>query len=60
MERLKTGIDEMIGEESWMTKDLAQKMAKPRQKRPPPPIFVMVGIVSIVALLLAITSLRNQ
>lgn len=31
MERLKTGIDEVIGEEFWMTKDLARKMAKPRK-----------------------------
>lgn len=60
MERLKTGIDEVIGEESWMTKDLAQKMAKPRKKWTPTPIFAMVGIVSIVALLLAITLWSNQ
>lgn len=55
MERLKTGIDEVIGEEFWMTKDLARKMAKPRKKLTRTPIFAMVGIVSIAALLLTIT-----
>lgn len=55
MERLKTGIDEVIGEKPWMTKDLAQKMAKPRKKLTRTPIFAMAGIVAIVSLLLTIT-----
>ena len=54
MERLKTGIDEVIGEELWMTKDLARKMAEPKKKSTHTPIFAMVGIFAISALLLTI------
>ncbi|MGE7933528.1 hypothetical protein [Viridibacillus arvi] len=55
MERLKTGIDEVIGGELWMTEDLARKMAEPRKKRTRAPIYAMVGIVVISVLLLTIT-----
>ncbi|QFG00998.1 hypothetical protein PB01_20590 [Psychrobacillus glaciei] len=55
MERLKTGIDEVIGEKLWMTEDLARKMAQPRKKSTHTPIYAMVSFVSIAALFLTIT-----
>ncbi|WP_277585175.1 hypothetical protein [Psychrobacillus antarcticus] len=60
MERLKTGIDEVIGEELWMTKELARKMAEPRKTATRTPVFAMIGIVSIAALLLTITLWATQ
>lgn len=60
MERLKKGIDEVIGEEQWMTKGLAWKMAKPRKKKTRTPVFAMVGIVAISALLIMITFWSTQ
>jgi len=60
MERLKKGIDEVIGEEQWMTKGLAGKMAEPRKKTTRTPIFAMVGIVAISALLIMITFWSTQ
>ena len=55
MERLKTGIDEMIGEKQWMTKSLAQKMAEPRKKRMRTPIFAMICIFALSSILLTFT-----
>ncbi|WP_391205955.1 hypothetical protein [Psychrobacillus sp. L4] len=55
MERLKMGIDEVIGEGLWMTEGLARKMAVPRKSSTRTPIYVMVGLVAIAALFLTIT-----
>ena len=55
MERLKTGIDEVIGEERWLTKDLARKMAEPRRKKIRTPVVAILGIIAISTFLLTIT-----
>lgn len=60
MERLKKGIDEVIGEELWMTEGLARKMVEPRKQTTRAPIFAMVGIVTISILLLTITLWSTQ
>ncbi|MFJ8066391.1 hypothetical protein ACIQYS_17465 [Psychrobacillus sp. NPDC096426] len=60
MERLKMGIDEVIGEKSWMTEGLARKMAEPRKKTTPTPIYAIVGFVAIAALFLTITLWSSQ
>ncbi|MFJ7970735.1 hypothetical protein [Psychrobacillus sp. NPDC096389] len=60
MERLKTGIDEVIGEKIWMTERLAKKMAEPRKKTSRTPIYAVVGFVAIAALFLTITLWSSQ
>ena len=60
MERLKTGIDEILGEEHWMTKDLAKRMADSKKKTMGTPVFVIVGIIAISALLFTITFWSTQ
>lgn len=60
MERLKMGIDEVVGEKIWMTEELAQKMAEPRKKSTRTPIYAIVGFVAIASLFLTITLWSSQ
>ena len=55
MERFKKSMNEVIGEERWMTTDLARKMSQPMNKPKRTPVYALLSFLTITVLLFIMT-----